>query len=193
MNSGRNKNTGYLVALILFVGLTAISNSMRDLAEIHQFTLDTSRLIAQHFLAVEARQTQLIVAKLESCESKEAPDVEAPWLEDVDEIGEPGASVGIQTAQVEVAKAERRVRRKPIEVQVAKLNKLRQFDFESAPFEFRVTTDGNDDSDITTPAQLPLTMFKSKNRKPNVIRFNTRDREMILKTLNRSINLRTAS
>ena len=47
-NTGRNKNTGYLVALLLVVGLTAFSNSMRELAEIHQFTLDTSRLLAQY-------------------------------------------------------------------------------------------------------------------------------------------------
>jgi hypothetical protein len=191
-NTGRNKQTSYLVALLLVVGLTAFSNSMKELAEIHQFTLDTSRLIAQYLVPAEIPQTlevpQVVIAKLESCESKSS--VGPPWLEDVQGITEPGAEVTAPVRPVAVEKVERRVRVKPAETQIAKLNKWQQFEFDPGQFEFRVSTDENDDS---VPSFLPLTAFKAKNRKHNVIRLNTRDREMILKTLNRSINLRTAS
>lgn len=192
MNSKRrDKNTGYLVALLLVIGLTAVSNSMRELAEIHQFTLGSGRLIAQYFVPGEIPQT---VAKLESCDrTQAAPFAARPWLEDVQGITEPSAQLTIRTPQTALEKVERRVRVRPSEVQIAKVNKLRQFDFDPTQFEFRVSTDDNADSDAAIPAQLSLTMFKAKNRKHNIIRFNTRDREMLLKTLNRSINLRTAS
>jgi hypothetical protein len=202
-NTGRNsKSTGYLVALLLVVGLTAYSNSMRELAEIHQFTLDTSRLMAQFFVPAEIPQTQqvpqvrqvpLVIAKLASCESRVVPSAEVEWLEDVEGITEPGAQATVRTPQIEVQKVEKRVRIKPTEIQLANLNRFRQFDFDPTQFEFRVASDNNDETGDPIPVQLPVTMFKAKNRKHNVIRINPRDREMILKTLNRSINLRIAS
>jgi|GEM_PF-3273065 len=193
MNTGRNKNTSYLVAFLLMVGLTAVSNSMRELAEIQQFTLDTSRLIAQYIAPAEI--PQVVVAKLESCESRQVtPSVEVQWLEDVGDITEPNAQVTVPAPPAEVQRVARRVRVKPSEIQLAQIDMFRQFEFHQKPFEFRISSDDNDDSDAPVAVQLPLTMFKAKNRKHNnVIRLNTRDREMILKTLNRSITLRTAS
>jgi hypothetical protein len=164
MNNTGNKKSGYLVALLLMVGLVAFSNSMRELAEIHRCTLDTSRLIAQYMAPAEipqipqtpqaAQVPQIVLAKLESCESRQA----AP-------------------SPVKVERVTPRVRVIPTEVQLAKLDKLKPFEFHPTPFGF-------------SSMQFE---FKAKNRKQNVIKFNTRDREMILRTLNRSINLRTAS
>jgi hypothetical protein len=197
MNStGRNKKSGYLVALLLVVGLAAFSNSMRELAEIQRFTLDTSHLIAQYVAPAEVPQIpQVVVARLDSCDSKQAvPSVEVQWLEDVEGITGPGVQVTVPPPPVKVERVAPRVRVKPTEIQLAKVEKFRQFEFHATPFEFKIATNDNDDSEAPVPAQLPLTMFKAKNRKHNnVIRLSTRDREMILKTLNRSINLRTAS
>ncbi|HKU73082.1 MAG TPA: hypothetical protein VJR02_04145 [Pyrinomonadaceae bacterium] len=192
MNSTGNKKSGYLVALLLVVGLAAFSNSMRELAEIHRFTFDTSRLIA-HYVA-PAEIPQLVVAKLDSCDSRQAvPSVEVEWLEDVEGITEPGVQLTVPAPPVKVERVAPRVRVKPTEIQLAKVDKLRQFEFHATPFEFKIAADDND-SDAPVPVQLPMTMFKAKNRKHNnVFRLSTRDREMILKTLNRSINLRTAS
>jgi len=199
-STGTNKKkTGYLVALLLVVGLTGFSNSMRELAEVHRFTLDTSHLIAQYFVHAEIPQTaQIVVAKLESCESKRVEkSIEVEWLDDVEGITEPGEEVSVRTPRVEVKKIERRERAKSGEFQLATLNKLRHFDFGSKPFEFKVSSDDNDEIGDQIPAPLPITMttttFRAKNRKHNVIKLNPRDREMILKTLNRSINLRIAS
>ena len=202
-NKGINKKSGYLVALLLVVGLAAFSNSMRELAEIQRFTLDTSRLIAQYVAPAETPQIpqlpQVVVAKLNRCKSRHAvPTVGVEWLEDVEGITEPGVQVTVPAPPVKAERLAPRVTVKPTEIQLAKVEKFRQFEFNKAPFafnptqfEFKVSTDDNDESDA--PAQLPLTMFKAKNRKHNVIKLNTRDREMILRTLNRSINLRTAS
>jgi hypothetical protein len=138
MNSTGRKNekTAYLVILLLVVGLTAFSNSMKELAQIQELTVDASRLVAQWSNNIapveipqipEPPQVSQVVVPIESCQSKKSAKVE---------------------------KIERRVvRLGPTEDQLAKLKKLRRF-------EFGITT---------------------------------RDREILLKTLNRSINLRIAS
>ena len=196
MNNTGNKKSGYLVALLLVVGLAAFSNSMRELAEFHRSTLDTGRVIAQYVAPAEAPQIpqvpQVVVAKLNTCDRRQAvPTVGVEWLEDVEGITEPGAQLKVPAPPVKVAPVAPRVKAKisgPADIQLAKIDKFRQFDFHTQPFEFKIPTDDND-----TLMQLPVTMFKARNRKQNVFKLNTRDREMILRTLNRSINLRTAS
>lgn len=178
MNSTGNKKSGYLVALLLVVGLAAFSNSMRELAEIQQFTLDTSRLIAQYIAPAETPQIpQVVVAKLNSCERRKA--VPSVGL-DVEALTEP-VEPAVPAPPVKVQRVVARVAGKPTEpteVQLAKLDKLTQIGFQAAPFKFN-------------PQQFEFKV--STNRKQNVFKLNTRDREMILRTLNRSINLRTAS
>jgi len=176
------------VALLLVVGLAAFSNSMRELAEIQEFTLDTSRVIAQSIARAETPQIpQVVVAKLGSCDSHQAvPSVEVEWLEDVEGITEPGVQATVPAPPVKVGKNVSRVRVKPTEMQLAKVNK---FEFHRIPFEFNST---QFEFKIPTDVESGL-MLKAKNRKQNVIKLNTRDREMFLRTLNRSINLRTAS
>lgn len=178
MNSTGNKKSGYLVALLLVVGLAAFSNSMRELAEIQQFTLDTSRLIAQYIAPAETPQIpQVVVAKLNSCERRQA--VPSVGL-DVEALTEP-VQATVPAPPVKVQRVVARVASKPTEpteFQLAKLDKLTQIGFQAAPFKFN-------------PQQFEFKI--STNRKQNVFKLNTRDREMILRTLNRSINLRTAS
>ena len=100
MNStGRqSEKSSYLVILLLMVGLTAFSHSMKELTEIHNLTLDASRLIAQwsgNVTPAEILQTPVTIVKvekLESCESKQsAPPVELRWLKKAPEQTEPSA------------------------------------------------------------------------------------------------------
>ena len=166
------------MALLLVVGLAAFSNSMRELAEIRQFTLDTSRLIAQYIAPAETPQIpQVVVAKLNSCERRQA--VPSVGL-DVEALTEP-VQPTVPAPSVKVQRVVARVASKPTEpteFQLAKLDKLTQIGFQVAPFKFN-------------PQQFEFKV--STNRKQNVFKLNTRDREMILRTLNRSINVRTAS
>ena len=174
-----SENSGYLVILLLVVGLTAFSHSMKELTEIHQLTLDASRLVAQwsgNFTPAEIPQTSIQLVKfekLESCKiSKQSlPAVELPWLN--------------ETPKETVASAV--VRSRP-----AKLKKVQRID--AGEFEVRIPHIQVPEAvDPGSTPELPEFSFRARVRKPGGIKYNPRDREMILKTLNRSINLRIAS
>jgi hypothetical protein len=169
-NTGRHSEKScYLVILLLVVGLTAFSHSMKELTEIQQLTLDASRLVAQWSGNVtpaeipqipQAAQTVVRIEKHESCASVVAPG---------------------HTQAPKIRKIER-------PAQIAKLKKLQRIDSNADAFEVRVPAAQLSDSD-----EFPAFTFKTKTRKPGALRINPRDREMLLKTLNRSINLRIAS
>jgi hypothetical protein len=180
MNSTGRKSekSGYLVILLLVVGLTAFSHSMKELTEIHQLTLDASRLVAQW----SGNVTPAEIPQIPSCQSQQSVQaaVELP------RITEPGVVAPARTQQSKTLKIERRVI--PSEAQIAKLKKLPHIDIDADSFEVRVPTGQTTDSD-----ELPTFTFKTKTRKPGASKINPRDREILLKTLNRSINLRIAS
>jgi len=169
-NTGRHsEKSGYLVILLVVVGLTAFSHSMKELTEIHQLTLDASRLVAQWSGNVtpaevpqipqipQTAQTVVRIEKLESCASKQAAPAE------------------------KIQRIER-----PAEI--AKLRKPRRVGVDADALEVRMPAVQLPDSD-----EFPAFTFKTKTRKPGAYRINPRDREILLKTLNRSINLRIAS
>jgi hypothetical protein len=149
---------------------------MKELTEIHQLTLDASRLVAQWSGNVtpaeipqiaevpQTPQTVVKIEKLESCQSKQLA----------------------QAVETKIQRIERRV--VPSEAQIAKLKKLRRVDIDAGAFEVRVPAVQIPDSD-----EFPAFTFKTKTRKAGAFRINPRDREVLLKTLNRSINLRIAS
>ena len=187
MNS-TGQNRSYRIILLLAVGLTAFSSAMKELNQVQQLTLDASRLVAQwsgKIVPAEVPQTPepTLAKRAESCEMKQSvPSVELPWLK-TSEIEQTEAPV--------VAKRSRKV-------EVVK--RVRRSEVDPVQFEVRIPSNHNvdADSDGITVSNFPVasftaTPFKFKARKHNSIKFNTRDREMILKTLNRSINLRIAS
>lgn len=176
-----SENSSYLVILLLVVGLTAFSHSMKELTEIHQLTLDASRLVAQwsgNFTPAEIPQTSIQVVKvekLESCEiSKQSvAAVELPWLN--------------ETPKDTVASAV--VKSRP-----AKLKKPQRTGINAGEFEVRIPHIQVPEAvDPGSMPELPEFSFRARVRKPGGIKFNPRDRELMLKTLNRSINLRIAS
>ena len=198
MNStGRHgEKSGYLVILLLMVGLTAFSHSVKELTEIHQFTLDASRLIAQYsgnVTPAEIPQTVIKVEKLESCESRQsAPSIELRWLNETPEPPSVRGTVApVRNQQLKIQRTGRPVIAIPSEAEIAKLKKLQRFEIDSDALEVRVSPD-DQNTDSVAP-ELPSFTFKTKARKHGAIRMNPRDREMLLKTVNRSINLRIAS
>jgi hypothetical protein len=202
MNStGRkSENSGYLVILLLVVGLTAFSLSMKELTEIHQLTLDASRLAAQwsgNFTPAEIPQTPVTVVKLEklaSCDSKQsAPSVELPWLDETPEEVAPSAAAPARPRQPKAGRIERGGIPVPGEAEIAKLKKLQRIDINADAFEVRVPSVQLPEAGESGTFDMPEFTFRAKARKPGALKLNPRDREMILKTLNRSINLRIAS
>ena len=191
-----NDKASYRIILLLVVGLTAFSSAMKELNQIQQLSLDASRLMAQWsgtIVPVEVPQTPppapMIVklVKSESCEMKQsAPSVELPWLthvaqaetNDIEEIEAP--PVVKRSGDVKVKQA-RRHEVDPVQLQV-RIPSVHDTDAEA--FEVVVP-----EVPVTSFAATP---FKIKTRKNGSFRVNTRDREMLLKTFNRSINLRIA-
>src|SRR6185503_3028926 len=150
-NTGRHsKNSGYLVILLLVVGLTAFSHSMKELTEIHQLTADASRLVAQwsgDITPAEIPQTPVTVVrveKLESCESsrQSAPSIELPWLNETPERQTvPSAVAPGRPRQMKPERPER-IKRSvitiPSEAEIAKLKKLHLVDIDTDAFEVRI-------------------------------------------------------
>lgn len=182
------KDTGYRVILLLVVGLAAFSSAMKELNQLQQLSLDATNLIAQWSdkLAPSEVLPQTVV-KLESCDIKQAaPSIELPWLDNVDEDTTEARAIGSAPS----APAHRA---KPIGVQLAKLKKLERLNIDPVQFEVRIAPDHDAESDEAFTYELPLSMIKAKARRDRALRINPRDREILLKTLNRSINLRIAS
>jgi hypothetical protein len=188
MNSTRRngEKSGYLVILLLVVGLTAFSHSMKELTEIHQLTLDAGRLVAQWSGNVtpaeipQMPQTIVKIEKLASCESQHAPS-------------EPSAVAPAQTQRGKTQRIERRVITIPGEAEIAKLKKLNRIDMDADAFEVRIPNVPFPETGDSTAPELSSFTFRAKARKHGAVKLNPRDREMLLKTLNRSINLRIAS
>ena len=189
-----NDKASYRIILLLVVGLAAFSSAMKELNQIQQLGLDASRLIADWsatIVPVEIpHQPAPMVVKAESCESKQSiPAVELPWLTHVAE-----AETNEMEAPVMVTRSSKG--------DVIKVKKVRRIDIDPVQFEVRIPSvhTADDEADETmvsdfpvtsfTMAPLPPTPLKARSRRNGSFRINTRDREMILKTLNRSINLR---
>lgn len=189
-----NDKASYRIILLLVVGLTAFSSAMKELNQIQQLSLDASRLMAQWsgtIVPVEVPQAPAppMVVKTESCEMKQStPSVELPWLthvaqEETSEIEETEAPVAVKRSSASVVKPKR----------------VRHLRVNPTQFEVRIPADHDAEAEtleIVVP-EVPVTSFtappfKFKARKHGSFRINTRDREMLLKTFNRSINLRVA-
>lgn len=195
MNSTRRngEKSGYLVILLLVVGLTAFSHSMKELTEVHNLTLDASRLVAQWSGNVapaeipQTPQTVVRIEKLESCDRKQSvPYVELPWLT------EPAAAAPART-QPKIKRGTRPVTTIPSDAEIARLKKLQRIDIDAAEFEVRIPNVQVPEVGVPTSAEMPEFTFRARSRRHNTIKINPRDREILLKTLNRSINLRSAS
>lgn len=197
-NTGRNRTqSNYLVILLLVVGLTAFSHSMKELSEIPQLFLGGNDALAHRIeIKTPAPPVAPAIVKVETCELQQSlPSVELSWLHN-DDDSEPVAVPEVPAPR-RPERVERQVRVREVTNHIAKGKKGQVFEFKNLDpmaFEVQIPTEENDE--VATPAgvnELPLTVFKVRNRKHSDIRISPRDREMILKTLNRSINLRIAS
>ena len=194
-NTGQNNDkASYRIILLLVVGLTAFSSAMKELNQIQQLSLDASNLIAHWsatILPVEVPQTPApVVVKAESCEMKQSkPSVELPWLTHV--------AQQVETSEIEAPVVVKRS--SSGKGDVVKVKKVRRVEVDPVQFQVRIPSDHDAEAEtleIVVP-EVPVSSFsappfKFKTRKNGSIRINTRDREMLLKTFNRSINLRIA-
>ena len=198
MNStGQNNDkASYRIILLLVVGLTAFSSAMKELNQIQQLSLDASRLMAQWsgtIVPVEVPQTtqQPMVVKNESCEMQQStPSVELPWLTHVAQA---------ETNDIEETEAPVVVKRSSSRGDVVRVKRVRRHEVDPVQFQVRIPSVHEADAEtleIVVP-EVPVTSFsaapfKFKTPKKGTFRINTRDREMLLKSFNRSISVRSA-
>ena len=183
MNSKGNR-----VILILVVGLASFTSAMRELNQLRQFGMEANHFIAQWTEKLTPAEIPAqVVARVETCEIKQsAPAVELPWLDnsvaqedEIADIEEPEA------APPPVVKPH-----KP----AAKVKKARRVDVDPKEFEVRIFNEQDVPAvfEFQQPPSASSFKFKSRKQHGSSFRISPRDRE-ILKTLNRSINLRIAS
>jgi hypothetical protein len=131
-----------------------------------------------------------MVEKVESCEMKQStPSVELPWLMH---------DAQAETSEIEETEAPVVVKRSS-KGDVVKAKRERRIDVDPVQFQVRIPSDHDAEADsfeLVVP-EIPVSSFaaqpfKFKTRRNNSIRLSTRDREMLLKTFIRSINLRIA-
>ena len=196
------EKTGYRIILLLVVGLTAFSSAMKELNQLQQFGFEASRLAAEWSgvmipseVPPTVPSTTIVETKSLTCENKElqqsAPSVELPWLDnDVASHLAPRTPERIKIKKDRPAPPVVQHRSALTEVQIARLKQLRHLNID--PVEFEVSFSDHDfEADAAAP-ELPLYTFKVKSRKHSPVRTNPREREIFLKSLNRSINLRIA-
>lgn len=158
---------GNRVILILVVGLASFTSAMRELNQLRQLGMEANHFIAQWSERLTpAEVPPVVLAKLKNCERKQSePAVQLPWLEN-----EP-----------------------PSKPEPVKVKKPRRVNVDPAQLEVRILNDHDGEQDLPAAYEFPLpsSTFKFRARKFN-FKISPRDREM-LKSLNRSINLRIAS
>ena len=188
--------------LLLVIGLTAFSSAMKELNQLRHYALDASDLIAEWSDKLhpaseiapvpQTAEIQQTTIKVETCELKQSlPPVELPWLSNAaarPTEPKPPRAVTPRPSQVIDFKNDLPI---PGEIQIAKLKKIPQIDIDAVQFAFRVAN--GDEPDVVVTTELSKSDVKNRARRHREIRISPRDREMFLKTLNRSINLRSAS
>lgn len=196
MNSAERKGEkiGHRLILLLVVALVAFSSAMKELNQLQEFGLDASRLIAQLSDQLVPAEVHQAAVSVETCDSENAPEqstqsVELPWLDRVAEEACPDGIAPVRR-QIEVRKSPGP---RMTAAQIAKLKQLPSVT--AAPFdlEVRVFLDSRDTEDELVPSDMTMTFFKSKFRKHAAPKVNPREREVLLRTLSRSITLRSAS
>ena len=187
MNSKGNR-----VVLLLVLGLAAFSSAVKELNNLRQLGLEVNEYVAQWSEKMAPDQippvpavavvpgAAPVVAKGSTCQRTHSdPSVEFSWL-------------NVAPQADEAAPVEKRTR--TVKIETAKVKRERPSNVDPVQLEVRILNDHTAEQDIPAVYEFPMpaTSFKFKTRKPASFRISPRDREM-LRTLNRSLNLRIAS
>ena len=196
-NTGQgSEKKSYRVILLLVVGLAAFSSAMKELNQVHALTLQTSELIAQWTDAIAPAEQHTILAKVETCENSQIllpppPPLPAPVVPAVPAVempAQPEAPEIVTPAQVQPTPP------RAGKVPAAKPARAVRPAHDAAEVRVLLSTDDLVEKNLrdVLEADVTLKALKAKNRRHQI--FITPDgKDVILKTLGRSINLRSAS
>lgn len=209
MNSGRSGEKKYRAILLLVVGLAAVSSAMKELNQVREFTREARDLIATLSKAVEPAPADVrlvpvevprTAARLEVCENSHPPA--EPMALDVMPTG---GVVQVETQPVqpvieprEVEKplvAARSARREvkpaivqpgPADIDIVELRRLAR-----RATDLKVMmADEDGGAEISVPPDLQLRLPRIKELRQ--FKAGTKEHDTLIKSLNRSMNVRSA-
>lgn len=192
-----SEKRSYRVILLLIVGLAAFSSAMKELNKVHALTLETGELIAQWTGSPAIDKNEMLV-KLDSCDSKilVPPVPPMPAMPVIDavppaevEIDVPAPPATFSPAAPPAAPTAPRVRpRRPVRVERGAAARV-----DANEVRVLISTEEilNKAFKDAFEADLNHKALKAKNRRHIMI--GPEGRDVILKSLHRSITLRSAS
>ena len=199
--SGDKKS--YRVILLLVVGLAAFSSAIKEMNQVREFTREARSLVASLSKAVEPApvvdrvapvEVPRTAARLEVCENSHPVEAAEP-LQSV----QGGVVVAQEPVQVkEAPRTVVTVRSPRREVQVQTLRKLRPVDIDLVELrnlarratDLKVLmADSDDEAGTSAPPEVNLYLPKVELRQ---FKAGTKEHDVFLKSLNRSINVRRA-
>ena len=192
-----SEKRSYRVILLLIVGLAAFSSAMKELNQVHELTLQTGQLLAQWTGPLANEQNEMLV-KVESCDSK-IPVPPVPALPSLPAVpvappAPPEVEVVVPDVQPQVAppapvappaKPRRVIRVHRDAAATAKTVEIPEV-------RIIVSTEEILDKAFKQAFEADFNQkaLKAKNRRH--VWIGSEGRDVILKSLNRSINLRAS-
>ena len=183
----------YRVILLLVVGLAAFSSAMKELNQVRDLTVEAGNLVAQ-WKEVLAPADPMVTVSVETCQNSKTLVPPPPPLTALPALPAlPAAPVQTDAVDVVVPAAVPVPPAPPAVREVPKPRRAVRPTRDSAEVRVLLSTDDFVEKNIKDALDSDQTFkaFKSKNRR---FIFVTPDgHDVILKTLNRSVNLRSAS
>ena len=189
-NTGQgSEKRSYRVVLLLFVGLVAFSSAMKELNQVRQLTTQANALIAHWEDRFAPADRYEILAQVQTCERTKivVPPVPPVPVPAVPAVEPPAVEIAVP------AVAPPTPPRAPV-APTAKPRRVVRPTQDDAEVRVLMSTDELVEKSLrdALEADVALKALKAKNRRHQI--FITPDgKDLILKSLNRSINLRSAS
>jgi hypothetical protein len=198
-NTGQaSEKKSYRVILLLVVGLAAFSSAMKELNQVRDMTVEASNLVAQWKDAL-APADPMVTLSVETCQNTRTlvpppPPLQAlPPLPPAAPIQSDAVDVGVPEAPPAPEVAQPAPPAPPAVREAPKARRVARPAHDAA--EVRVLLSKNDFVEKTLKdafeSDQSMKTFKTRNRL--FIFVTPEGHDVILKTLNRSVNLRSAS
>ena len=202
-NTGQgSEKKSYRVILLLIVGLAAFSSAMKELNQVHELTLQTGQLIARWTDTLPGHQNEMLV-KVETCDSKILPPLPpmpalpavppVPAIPEVPAVPEvPDVDIVVPDSSPAAPSAPEAPRAKPRRV-VRVQRDAATVSAHADEVKVFVSTEALTEKALKDAFGFDFNQkaLKAKNHRRQIT-ISPDGRDVILKTLNRSINLRAS-
>ena len=194
-NTGQgSEKKSYRVILLLVVAMAAFSSAMKELNQVRDLTVEANNLVAQWKDAI-APADPMVTLSVETCQNTRTLVPPPPPLTALPALPAlpPAAPVQTDAVDVVVPEAAPVPPASPAVREVPKPRRAVRPTRDSAEVRVLLSTDDFVEKNIKDALDADQTFkaFKSKNRRFIFVTPNGHD--VIFKTLNRSVNLRSAS